>query len=382
MSDTMPDVVTRTVCLLGFGNVGRRFCELVARKTDELADDHGLRVLFSAVGTGSHGSLLAPHGLTAREVLALAQRFPDAVAPGVDLIAASGADILVEATPLDPHGGRAAIAHLDAGFVHGLDAITVNKGPIAWDFRRLADLAASRGRRLLFEGTVMDGCPVFSLFRSCLPGCRLLGFDAVFNSTTNYILDAMGEGVGFADALTQVPAEGYAETDPAHDIDGHDAAAKTAALANVLMAADMTPDDVHKDSVRDVTPERVAQARAAGRRLRVVCSATTGEVTTDAPSHTPTDRGSAAGAADRGSAAGAAGAGPRPMTPDTWRVRAGVRLTELSAEHPLFSASGSTLSVLLHTDLMGTIQVAERDALPEQTAYAVYADLLAIHEGR
>ena len=373
MSDTMPDVVTRTVCLLGFGNVGRRFCELVARKADELADDHGLRVLFSAVGTGSHGSLLAPHGLTAREVLALAQRFPDAVASGVDLIAASGADILVEATPLDPHGGRAAIAHLDAGFAHGLDAITVNKGPIAWDFRRLADLAASRGRRLLFEGTVMDGCPVFSLFRSCLPGCRLLGFDAVFNSTTNYILDAMGEGVGFADALAQVRAEGYAEADPTHDIDGHDAAAKTAALANVLMAADMTPDDVHKDSVRDVTPERVAQARAAGRRLRVVCSATTGEVTTDAPSHTPTDR---------GSAAGAAGAGPRPMTPDTWRVRAGVRLTELSAEHPLFSASGSTLSVLLHTDLMGTIQVAERDALPEQTAYAVYADLLAIHEGR
>ena len=91
----------------------------------------------------------------------------------------------------------------------------------------------------------------------------------------------------------------------------------------------------------------MARTRAAGRRLRVVCSATADEVA----------------------------AGPL-------RVRAAVRLTELPAEHPLFSASGSTLSVLLHTDLMGTIQVAERDALPEQTAYAVYADLLAIHEGR
>ena len=133
--------------------------------------------------------------------------FPDPVRPGVDLLAASGADLLVEATPLDPHGGRLAIAHLEAGFAHGIDAITVNKGPIAWDYRRLADLAASRGRRLLFEGAVMDGCPVFSLFRSCLPGCRLLGFDAVFNSTTNFILDAMGEGVGFADALAQVQAQ-------------------------------------------------------------------------------------------------------------------------------------------------------------------------------
>ena len=376
----MSKIVTRTVCLLGFGNVGRRFCELVARQGDELADDHGLRVLFSAVGTGSHGSLLAPDGLTAQQVLDLVRAgasagpdagarpiasasasagwsFPDAAAAGTDLIAASGADLLVEATPLDPHGGRAAIAHLEAGFAHGLDAITVNKGPIAWDYRRLADLAASRGRRLLFEGTVMDGCPVFSLFRSCLPGCRLLGFDAVFNSTTNYILDAMGEGVGFADALAQVQREGYAETDPSHDIDGHDAAAKTAALANVLMAAGMTPDDVPKDSVREVTPERVATTRAAGRRLRVVCSATMD----------PQDEGPRPG-------------GPR--APGAPRVRAAVRLTELAADHPLFSAGGSTLAVLLHTDLMGTVQIAERDALPEQTAYAVYADLLAIHESR
>ena len=383
----MPDLVTRRVCLLGFGNVGRRFCELVARKGDELAVDHGLRVLFAAVGTGSHGSLLASVGLTAAEVLAVAAgrgggegegsgkgrgaggraggpgMFPDPVTPGIDLIAAGAADLLVEATPLDPHGGRLAIAHLDAGLTYGMDAITVNKGPIAWDYRRLADLAASRGRRLKFEGAVMDGCPVFSLFDSCLPGCRLQGFDAVFNSTTNYILDAMGEGVGFADALAHVQAQGYAEADPAHDIDGHDAAAKTAALANVLMDAGMTPDDVPKDSVRGVTVEWVTATRAAGRRLRVVCSA---ELSGEAVA--------ARGAPPGGGTTAPADAGGR--------VRATVRLTELAPEHPLFSAGGSTLSVLLHTDLMGTVQVAEHDALPDQTAYAIYSDLLAIHEGR
>ncbi len=364
----MPDLVTRTVCLLGFGNVGRRFCELVARKGDELADGHGLRLLFGAVGTGSHGSLLAGPGLTAAEVLAVAAAgapmFPDPVRSGAELIETSGADLLVEATPLDPHGGRAAIAHLEAGLTHGMDVITVNKGPIAWDYRRLAALAASHGRRLLFEGAVMDGCPVFSLFRSCLPGCRLLGFEAVFNSTTNYILDAMGEGVGFADALAQVQAAGYAEADPSHDIDGHDAAAKTAALANVLMDAGLTPDEVPKDSIRAVTPERVLEARAAGRRMRVVCSAA------------PIVGAEAAGAEPIGRPGMAAGAGP------IGRVRGAVRLTELEPEHPLFSAGGSTLSVLLHTDLMGTVQIAERDALPDQTAYAIYADLLAVHEGR
>jgi homoserine dehydrogenase len=364
----VPGPVTRKLCLLGFGNVGRRFCELVARTSGELARDHGLRVVFTAVGTGSHGSLLARDGLTAAEVLAAAAAagpvgtatahpgadpataFPDPTRPAAELVAASGADLLIEATPLDAHGGAAAIAHLEAGLTHGMDAITVNKGPIAWDYRRLTELAAAQGRRLLFEGAVMDGCPVFSLFRSCLPDCRLLGFDAVFNSTTNYILDAMGEG--------------YAEADPAHDIDGHDAAAKTVILANVLMGASLTPDDVPTDGIGGVSATRVAAARAAGRRLRVVCSARRGAA--DGAFAAGNDE---AGGESDGDASGG-------------QVHAAVRLTELAPEHPLFAAGGSTLSVLLHTDLMGTLQIAEHAALPEQTAYAIYADLLAIHERR
>ncbi len=346
----MPELVTRRICLLGFGNVGRRLGELVARNDDELAERHGLRLRFVAIGTAGHGSLLAPAGVSAAEALTLAtdrdgrRPFPEPARPGVDLLLASGADVLVEATPLDPQGGRLAIAHLEAALGHNADAITVNKGPIAWDYRRLAALAAAHRRRLLFEAAVMDGCPVFSLFRSCLPDCRLLGFEAVFNSTTNFILDAMGEGGGFAAALAQVQAAGYAEADPAHDIDGHDAAAKVAALANVLMDAGMTPDDVPKDSIRDVTAERVSAARRAGHRLRVLCSARHGGK-----------------------------AGP---------VRGAVRLAELGPEHPLFSAGGSTLSVLLRTDLMGTVQIAEHGALPEQTAYGIYSDLIALHEGR
>jgi len=375
----MTELVTRRVCLLGFGNVGRRLCELVARNDHELAERHGLRLRFVAIGTAGHGSLLAPAGVSAAEALELGggaegarRAFPEPARLGVDLLAASGADVLVEATPLDPHGGRLAIAHLEAALEHGADAITVNKGPIAWDYRRLADLAAAHGRRLLFEGAVMDGCPVFSLFRSTLPDCRLLGFEAVFNSTTNFILDAMGEGGSFAAALAQVQAAGYAEADPSHDIDGHDAAAKVAALANVLMDAGMTPDDVPKDSIRDVSPERVVAARRAGRRLRVVCTGRRGDGAGSAGGGVA---GAGGSAADGGPAQPAAGSA-------SGRVSGAVRLTELDADHPLFSAGGSTLSVLLHTDLMQTVQIAEIGALPEQTAYGIYSDLIALHEGR
>ena len=109
------------------------------------------------------------------------------------------------------------------------------------------------------------------------------------------------------------------------------------------MDAGITPDDVPKDSIRGMTQERVAAARAAGRRLRVVCTAALGE----AAGHHGAPPGDGIHRDGSPTPAGAAPAAP---------VRAAVRLTELAPGHPLFSAGGSTLSVLLHTDLMGTVQ--------------------------
>ena len=153
-----------------------------------------------------------------------------------------------------------------------MDVVTANKGPIAWNWPEVSAAAAAAGRRIRFESTVMDGLPVFSLLEFALPDCRLLGFDAVFNATTNFIIDAMGAGRSFDDALAQVQAEGYAEADPANDVDGWDAASKAAALANVAMDAGITPADVERESLADVPLERIVAARESGRRLRLVSS--------------------------------------------------------------------------------------------------------------
>ena len=113
---------------------------------------------------------------------------------------------------------------------------------------------------------------MFSLLEYTLPDCTLLGFEAVFNATTNFIIDAMGTGRSYEDALAQVQAEGYAEADPSNDVDGWDAASKAAALANVAMDAGITPADVERESLRDVPLERILRAREHGRRLRLVSS--------------------------------------------------------------------------------------------------------------
>ena len=271
-------------------------------------------------------------------------------------------------------GAATAIAHVEDALARGMHVLSVNKGPVAWDYRRLADLAAAHGRRLLFEGVTMDGCPVYNLAARCLPGARVLGISGVLNSTTNYLLDAMAEGRAFDEALAWVQAEGFAEADPSHDIDGVDAASKTAALANVLMDARLTPADVPRESIRAVDAERVAAVHAAGRRLRVVCAADV----VDGAERLPVL--GAPPAVAPGGAASVAGTPATAAEPPA--VSAAVRLVEVDADHPFFAVGGSMSTVIIRTDLMGEVQVVERDALLTQTAYALYGDLLSLPGSR
>ena len=349
---------TVRLCLLGFGSVARAFCALLTQQERVLADRHGLRVLVTAAGT-RHGSLLAPEGMTPAAVLAAVGERPappQAARPAGELLSASRADVLVELTIMEEELAPVATGHIEAAFGLGMDVVTANKGPIAWNWRRVSAAAAAAGRRIRFESTVMDGLPVFSLLEFALPDCRLLGFAAVFNATTNYIVDAMGTGRSFDEALAHVQAEGYAEADPSHDIDGWDAACKAAALANVAMDAGITPADIEKQSLRDVTLERILQARAAGKRLRLVTT-----VWRETPDGVAPEAGPASPA------------GP---------VRGRVRAAELDIEHPLAPVGSESLGAILHTDLMADVFVCEIAALVPQTAYGVYADLLHLCRNR
>ncbi|MEO8330629.1 MAG: homoserine dehydrogenase [Candidatus Nanopelagicales bacterium] len=329
------------LCLTGFGNVAQKFCEIAADRDDELSDQHGIRVLFTAIATTSHGVFTDPVGLSARQVLdrylEAGNNFSGDQVAVKDLIAGSGADVLVESTPLE-HGAATATAHLEAAFDAGLDVITVNKGPIAWRYQHISTYARERGRRLRFEGVTMDGCPVYNLAEFCLPGDRVLSFRGVLNSTTNYVLDAMAEGANLDEAIADARSEGITETDPSYDIDGHDAAAKVAALSNVLLGVDITPDDVQRESIQGLGPDDIARVSYYGRRMRVVCSANR---------------------QDGGRTAKAT-------------------LEQVRSDDALFGISGTSSALILETELAGKVEITERNGKLGQTAYAVYADLLTL----
>ena len=187
-------------------------------------------------------------------------------------LAAAQADVLFEATSLNVESGQPAVDHIRAALNHGAHVVTANKGPIVHAYRELRDLAAAKGKRFLFESTVMDGVPIFSFFDQ-MPTVQLQGFHGILNSTTNVILSHMEQGMSFDEALKKAQELGIAETDATHDIDGWDAAVKTAALINVLMDYPIKLDQIHRDGIRDLTPQAVRTARRDGWAFKLVCRA-------------------------------------------------------------------------------------------------------------
>ena len=106
-----------------------------------------------------------------------------------------------------------------------------------------------------------------------MPGAELESFQGILNSTTNIILSRMERGETFDEAVKYCQSIGVAETDPSADVDGWDAAIKVAALVTVLMDTPFTPQQVARKGIREITPEMLEQAKASGKRWKLVCSA-------------------------------------------------------------------------------------------------------------
>ncbi len=275
---------TYNLCFLGFGNVNRTLVRLLEDRRQELQDRHGITFRITGIASRRLAWIADPNGLSlpledqpsvssVPPVSPVVKNFSDAKS----WLTSAQADVLFEATSLNVENGEPAISHIKAALNHGAHAITANKGPIVHAYRELRDLAEQKGKRFLFESTVMDGVPIFSLFPQ-LPTIRLQSFHGILNSTTNVILGEMEQGLSFDEALKKAQALGIAETDATHDIDGWDAAVKTAALVNVLMlsSAKDTPirlDQIARDGIRHLTPQALRNARRDGWAFKLVCRA-------------------------------------------------------------------------------------------------------------
>ena len=185
-----------------------------------------------------------------------------------DWLESARPNVVFEATSLDVETGQPAIDHIRAALEFGAHAVTANKGPIVHAYRELRDLAVQRGKNFLFESTVMDGVPIFSMFRTSLPAIEVKSFKGILNSTTNVILTGMEQGLSFEDALRKAQSMGIAETDASYDIDGWDAAVKVAALVNVVLDFPLHPKEVEREGIRALSGDQVRSASQSGKALQ------------------------------------------------------------------------------------------------------------------
>src|SRR5687768_2637015 len=335
------------LCLLGFGSVGRALARLLVEKSDELREEFGVGWRVTGLATRRRGWLAAPEGFPVEELVSgpsatrHAQLVPDAPRNVEEWLAAARCDVLFETTSLEPLTGEPAISYVRAGLAHGAHVVTANKGTIVHAYDELTRLSLSLGRRFLFEATVAE-FPVFSLFHNSLPGVRLKAFSGVLNSTTNFILDAIAAGATFDVGVRRAQELGVAETDPAHDVDGWDAAVKACALANVLMGASLKLGEVSREGIRGLSDEEVRAAQAEGRPFRLVA---------------------------------------RARRDEDERVTASVRPERVEPRGPFGSVAGTTLAIHYELDVLPGLTVVAHDPDLRSTAYGMLADFINIARG-
>ena len=332
------------LAFLGFGNVGRALAELLIRKKTELKEKYDITFSVTGIATGRRGSLVKPNGIDLHGALELVRSSrplslltTKPVEDSFDFIQKCGADVLFENTSVDHETGQPALDHIKNALELGMHVCTANKGPVVHGYKALLDLADANGVRFLHESTVMDGAPIFSLFREAIPASNLLSFKGILNSTTNLILSRLERGDSFDEAVKHCQDVGIAETDPSGDVDGWDAAIKVSALVTVLMGIPLKPQEVDREGVRNITPEMVAEALKDGKRYKLICSA-----------ERDGDK----------------------------IISAKVAPELILSTSPIYSVEGTSSIVEFKSDVLGDLSIVEKDPGPHTTAYGLLADFV------
>jgi homoserine dehydrogenase len=334
------------ICLVGFGNAAQEFCRMLLTKSIEIKESTGYEIRVTAIAGRSKGSIINSIGIDIMKALRgvkTSGRFdPNAedtvTMETLQVIRSCSANLLVELSTLSIYDGQPAINHIEAAFDMGMHVITGNKGPIAFKYKELCYNSKNKGLQFLFETTVMDGTPIFNFAKYTLPGCKVVAFKGILNSTTNFVLEEMENGISYDEAISEAKRRGFAEADPSLDIDGWDAAAKTAALLNVLMDTNINPTQIDRIGISHITLEEVKIAKDRHCKIKLLCE---GYVEDDI-------------------------------------VKGRVHPVCISS-NDTFSSIDATSSILsITTDLMGEVQIIEKNPGIQQTAYGIYSDLLTL----
>lgn len=331
--------------LVGAGTIGGGVISLLDEKREYLKEKSGYDFKVVFISTRSRGTLVDPDGLDLATIhRALEEEDSLMSVPGVDasrppladLLSTTPVDCVFDMTPTNYETGQPSLSVLETALSSGAHAVTCSKGGVGLALHELKGIAAKNGCQLRFESAVMSGTPLFNLARGPLAGSNITSIIGILNGTTNYILTRMEDGLDYAAALAEAQERGYAETDPTGDVEGWDPAVKVVIMAAEFFGEKVRISDVDREGITGITRERIAAAKAADRRIKLIAG----------------------------------------IERTQFGIRCFVKPTELATSHPLASVLGSTNSVSITTDTLGEVTVIGPGAGARQTAFGMIQDAM------
>ncbi len=322
------------VAMLGCGTVGSEVVRLLHSQADDLTARIGAPLELVGIGVRrpgrARGDLPVSPDLFTTDTAAL--------------VARDDVDLVVEVVG----GIEPARTWITTALKAGKSVVTANKALLAEDGAVLHEAAAEGGADLYYEAAVAGAIPLIRPLRESLHGDLVTRVMGIVNGTTNFILSSMDStGAGFADALDEATALGYAEADPTADVEGFDAAAKAAILASLAFHTRVTAADVHREGITEVTAADVASAREMGCTVKLLCIA---ERRTDQDG--------------------------------TESIGVRVHPAMIPRTHPLAGVGDAFNAVFVEAEAAGQLMFYGRGAGGAPTASAVLGDLVAVARNR
>ncbi len=324
---------TSHIVLAGFGNVGRAFFRLIQEKRAVLLDRYDLDVGVKAVirrrgGRVSSGSMEGRIDNEGWDPGVKLENVLKNLKPGV----------LVECLPSSLKGGEPALSAIRKALALGWHVAASSKGPLIVDYQGLLAAARHNDVQLRYSAAAGAALPALDIGRISLAGAEILRIEGILNGTSNYILTRMSDGLDYATALAEAQAKGIAEPDPANDVQGWDTAAKLVIIANTILDASFSLDDVRVAGIADFIKYAISRARAEGKKIKLLAKLT------------------------RRGEGYALSVAPELIDPS----------------QPLFGVDGTSKGITFYTDSMGVVTISGGQSDPRGAAAALLKDIIGM----
>ena len=335
------------VILLGFGNVGQAFLQVLQEKKEICLTRYGLDFLLRSVFRQG-GALYSQQSLAVKEILeeySPRASFHKDPAWHKDLglehvLESLEPGVLVECISSDRRSGEPGLSLMSAALERGWNVVTADKGPLVGGFRDLYEMAKGHQVSLKISGATAAALPTLDVALYSLAGTDIYQIEGILNGTTNYILTRIKEGAGYQEALAEAQSKGIAEPDPLLDVTGWDTASKILTISSAVMETEFSVEDMKIQGIDKIPPGLLDQGRKEGQALKLL-----------------------------GKLSKKAGKFQLEVAPEV-----------INSSHPLFGVDGANKGITFYTDTMGAVTVTGGKSDPRGAGAALLKDMITIYK--